>query len=97
MDKHTIVRLKKEGHSNRSVARLTGIDRKTVARYQNEFNIQNNLLYSPESDLKVVQEALVSKPSYDTSKEEGNNSVFYTLSAQSFMRSLFECFIFCIN
>jgi len=67
MDKHTIIRLKQQGHSNRSVARLTGINRKTVARYWNEFNIQTKLLYSPESDVKVVQEAIVSAPSYDAS------------------------------
>jgi len=71
MDKHAIICLKKQGHSNRSVARLTGIDRKTVARYWNEFNIQTELLYSPENNLNAIQEALVSNPHYDTSSRGG--------------------------
>ena len=38
MEKHTIIRVKQEGHSNRSVAKILGIERKTVAKYWNEFN-----------------------------------------------------------
>ena len=33
MDKYTIIKLKEEGFSNREVARQTGIDRKTVAKF----------------------------------------------------------------
>lgn len=67
MDKHTIIKLKKQGHSNRSIAKLTGIDRKTVARYWNEYNHQIELLHSPDSDVKAIQEAIVSEPSYNVS------------------------------
>ncbi|MBE7478361.1 MAG: IS21 family transposase [Ignavibacteriales bacterium] len=67
MDKHTIIRLKKQGHSNRAIGRLTGIDRKTVARYWNEFTVQTELLHLSESNVKAIQAAIVSEPCYDTS------------------------------
>ena len=37
MEKHTIITLKNEGHSNREVAKITGIHRKTVGKYWNEY------------------------------------------------------------
>lgn len=37
MDKHAIIRLKKEGHSNRKVAEMLHINRKTVAKYWNKY------------------------------------------------------------
>ena len=67
MDKHAIIKLKKQGHSNRAIARLTGIDRKTVARYWNEFNIQTELLNLPGSNVKAIQAAIVTEPCYDAS------------------------------
>jgi DNA-binding CsgD family transcriptional regulator len=33
MDKYSIIKLKEQGKSNRAVADLIGINRKTVARY----------------------------------------------------------------
>ena len=67
MDKHTIIRLKNQGHSNRSIAKLTGIDRKTVAKYWNEFSTQTKLLDSETLDVTVIQEKIVSAPQYDSS------------------------------
>jgi len=69
MDKHTIIKLKREGHSNRKVAKLTGIDRKTIARYWNE---HKELIIKLESgsDPKEIQEAIVSAPKYDVSKRK---------------------------
>lgn len=37
MDKHSIIKLKNEGYSNREVAKLLSINRKTVAKYWNEY------------------------------------------------------------
>lgn len=68
MDKHTIIKLKNQGHSNRVVARLTGINRKTVAKYWNKFNMQTELLTHPDADVISVQEAIVSAPQYNSSK-----------------------------
>ena len=44
MDKHTIIRLKLEGDSNREVVQKVGINRKTVAKYWNDYKkLQKNL------------------------------------------------------
>jgi len=66
IDKHTIIKLKEEGHSSRMVARMTGIHRKTVARYWDEYVMQMSALSGPEG-FREVQEAIVSEPSYDSS------------------------------
>jgi transposase len=64
--KHAIIKLKEEGHSNRRVARLTGIHRKTVARYWDEhMDLMSALAMS--GDNRSNQEALVSEPLYDSS------------------------------
>ena len=65
-DKHTIIKLKEEGHSNRAIARLTGIDRKTVARYWVEYQISMDALKGSD-DLRELQEKIVSEPAYDSS------------------------------
>jgi len=66
MDKHTIIRLKKEGYSNRKVSNITGMDRKTVAKYWNEFNLQMEMLSNPSVDAKEIQEKIASPPKYNT-------------------------------
>jgi transposase len=44
MDKHTIINLKLRGYSNRKAARELGINRKTVAKYWNEYKEANKEL-----------------------------------------------------
>jgi len=66
IDKHTIIKLKEQGHSNRTVARMSGLDRKTVARYWNDYVAQKTTLLETD-DIRAVQEAVVSEPSYDSS------------------------------
>ena len=61
--KHAIIKLKEEGHSNREVARLTGVHRKTVARYWDEYVRQLDAL-PITGDVKALQEAIVSVPKY---------------------------------
>ena len=61
--KHAIIKLKEEGHSNRAVARMTGINRKTVARYWDEYVMQLDAL-PITGDVKALQEAIVSVPKY---------------------------------
>ena len=67
MDKHTIINLKRKGYSNRAVDRITGINRKTVAKYWNEYLEQSELLNTLTEDVSEVQEVIVSKPKYDSS------------------------------
>lgn len=67
MDKHAIIKLKQEGHSNRKVAKMLHIDRKTVSKYWNEYKEQLNLLGSKDTDFKVIQEEICSAPTYNSS------------------------------
>ena len=65
MEKNTIVTLKLKGKSNREVARITGIHRKTEARYWTEYQRLAGEL-QPDSDNRATQEEIVSQPRYDT-------------------------------
>lgn len=67
MQKHTIITLKNEGHSSRKVNRMTGISRKTIARYWNEYKEQLSLLATTD-DKRGVQELITDGPRYDASK-----------------------------
>lgn len=68
MEKHTIINLKRKGDSNRSVERKTGINRKTVAKYWNEYVEQSEQLNNGISDnIAEIQEAIVAAPKYDSS------------------------------
>jgi len=70
MDKHSIIRLKKQGYSNRKVAGLLSINRKTVATYWNEYLAENEKLFDADNDTKQVQENIVSEPKYDSSNRK---------------------------
>jgi transposase len=65
-DKYTIIKLKEEGHSNREVARLTGMNRKTVARYWNAYVDQLTALRCAE-EIRDAQEVIIDEPKYDSS------------------------------
>lgn len=68
MEKHTIINLKRKGDSNRSVERKTGINRKTVAKYWNEYVEQSEQLNNGISDnIAEIQETIVAAPKYDSS------------------------------
>lgn len=66
MDKQAIIRLKQEGISNREVARLLRINRKTVARYWNAFNTElAEIELAGEDEIALMQEELLGKPKYN--------------------------------
>ncbi|MPW24513.1 hypothetical protein GC105_01730 [Alkalibaculum sp. M08DMB] len=44
MDNHTIIKLNKEGYSNRNISKMFPINRKTVTKYWNEYVEQQTLL-----------------------------------------------------
>ena len=62
--------LKEEGLSNREVSRRTGHDRDTVSKYWNEYRQQLQLLDKPGTDVKAIQESLLSAPKYDSSNRK---------------------------
>jgi len=70
MDKHAIIRLKKEGHSNRKVAEMLHINRKTVAKYWNKYIEQMDKLSNGTTNINEVQEEICSEPRYDTSNRK---------------------------
>ena len=70
MDKHAIIRLKKEGHSNRKVAEMLNINRKTVAKYWNKHLEQMDKLNNNAANINAVQEEICSEPTYDTSNRK---------------------------
>ena len=68
MDKSAIIKLKEEGNSNRKVEKMLKIDRKTVARYWNEYKESMQKLRYAKDDLenKQIQESIVSEPKYNS-------------------------------
>jgi transposase len=72
MEKHTIIRLKQEGNSNRKVAEILRINRKTVAKYWNEFNETMGQLNEEDADIALLQETIASRPKYDSSTRKAN-------------------------
>ena len=68
MDKHTIIKQKNEGHSNRKVAQLTGINRKTVAKYWNQYQAHlDKIKIASDDEIAAIQENIAAKPTYDSS------------------------------
>ena len=69
MDKHTIITLKNQGKSGREIARVTGFDRKTVAKYWKKYQEQIAVLET-SPDIRETQEIIVKKSSYDSSNRK---------------------------
>lgn len=70
MEKHSIIKLKQEGFSNRSVAKMLNIDRKTISRYWNEYNKQTEELKNSYADVLSIQEKITEEPKYDSSNRK---------------------------
>jgi DNA-binding CsgD family transcriptional regulator len=51
VDKHSIINLKKKGHSNRKIAKMLRINRKTVAKYWYDHVKQNAELLKENIDV----------------------------------------------
>ena len=69
LDKCAIIKLKLEGKSDRWIGRNTPFDRKTVAKYWDEYQSQLEELGN-SNDIRSVQEKILAKPKYDTSKRK---------------------------
>jgi len=65
VDNLQIILLKEEGNSNRKVANKLNIDRKTVARYWNEYVKYKVKLNEFNAPIKEIQEKIVEAPKYN--------------------------------
>ena len=61
MDKHAIIQLKNQGYSNREAARILKINRKTIAKYWNEYKENVKSLDNPDLDRDLAQEKIAKK------------------------------------
>jgi len=70
MDKHAIIKLKQEGYSNRKVAKMLHVNRKTVGKYWNEYCHHLTSLKANPSEKKTIQEQICSAPKYDSTNRK---------------------------
>lgn len=63
--KYAIIKLKEGVKSNHEIQRMTGIHRKTAAKYWSEYQAELAALGFNE-DLREVQEEIVAAPKYDS-------------------------------
>ena len=88
MDKHTIIKLKKEGYSNRKISKMFPIDRKTVGRYWNEYVEQQRLLEVAEpDDVTTIQEKICAPPAYHSENRSWRK---YSRELDDFIDELLE-------
>ena len=89
MEKYTIINMKRNGVSSRSIARQTGMNRKTVDKYWNDY-IENQRLLEQEDDpelIKKLQEEVSSEPKYDISNRVPRK---YTDDLDAFVDSVLD-------
>jgi hypothetical protein len=79
MEKHTIITLKLNGKSNHAVAKETGIHRKTVAKYWNEYQRLMKQIKPGEIN-RQIQEKIARLPQYDTTNRQ---PLKYTLAVDT--------------
>ena len=71
MDKHAIIKLKMEGYSNRKVAIMLSINRKTVARYWNEYvKCKVALEHATKQEVVQIQEQMCAEPKYTSTNRK---------------------------
>lgn len=72
MDKYAIITLKRKGFSNRKIEKELGINRKTVAKYWNEYveHVKQLGVAIGDDTVKDLQEKIVHKPKYDSSNRK---------------------------
>ena len=68
MDKSTIIKLKEKGYSNRKLQKMLNINRKTIAKYWNEYQEDLQKLSSTKDSKEILelQENIIAKPKYDS-------------------------------
>ena len=87
MDKVEIITLKRRGKSNREVSRITGLNRKTVSRYWEEYQRLEEELRKSGADTHEIQEAMCKKPKY---KGGERGKPVYTAEIEKLLREIVE-------
>lgn len=69
MEEFKIIQLKLMGWSNRKIEREFDVDRKTVAKYWNNYNEKIQMLENCQSkdEIRQIKEEIIKPPAYDTS------------------------------
>lgn len=65
MDRLEIILEKLKGKSNREIARVSGNNRKTVAKYWNEY-LENDIKLMNKANVKEIQEKMTEAPKYNS-------------------------------
>lgn len=87
MKKVEVINLKNKGLSNREVSRQIGIDRKTVARYWEEYKRNRYELLQNGANEKQIQEEITSVPQYNT---RGRKPTKYTKEIELRLKEILE-------
>ena len=67
IDKLAIIKFKIKGVSNRKAEELLSIDRKTIAKYWNEYQkLESKVTNSDADEALNIQEKICEKPKYNT-------------------------------
>ena len=70
MDRLEIILEKLKGKSNREIARVSGSNRKTVAKYWNEYLENDMELMNKKANVKEIQEKMTEAPKYNSENRE---------------------------
>jgi transposase len=85
MEKKDILDMKRQGVSNRETARRLGVNRKTVAKYWNEYKQQKSQLIQKNADTRAIQEELYKTPKYQSAERKKRK---YTEEIDSRLREI---------
>ena len=68
MDKSAIIKLKEQGYSNRQLQKMLKMNRKTIAKYWNEYqeNLQKLNSTNDSKEIIEIQENIIAKPKYNS-------------------------------
>ena len=68
MDKSGIIKLKEQGYSNRQLQKMLKINRKTIAKYWNEYqeNLQKLNNTNDTKEIIEIQQSITAEPKYDS-------------------------------
>ena len=68
MDKSAIIKLKEQGYSNRQLQKMLKMNRKTIAKYWNEYqdNLQKLNSTNNSKEIIEIQENIISRPKYNS-------------------------------
>jgi transposase len=87
MDKYSIIKLYQRGESFRSIGKSLGINRKTVAKYCNEYHAETECLETETDDPREAQERILAKPKYRSGSRKAHK---YTAEMESLLDKILQ-------